>query len=114
MKKILTFAVPCYNSEAYMSKCVDSLLPGGEDVEIIIVDDGSTDGTARIADEYADRYPDICRVIHQKNAGHGGEQELQGNGHGTHRDAHECADGGQRGEESGKGQSACLHIVNLS
>ena len=72
MKKILTFAVPCYNSEAYMSKCIDSLLPGGEDVEIIIVDDGSTDGTARIADEYADRYPDICRVIHQKNAGHGG------------------------------------------
>ena len=39
--KILSFAVPCYNSEAYMRKCIDSLLPGGEDVEIIIVDDGS-------------------------------------------------------------------------
>ena len=59
MKKLLTFAVPCYNSEAYMSKCIDSLLPGGEEVEIIIVDDGSTDGTARIADEYAEKYPDI-------------------------------------------------------
>lgn len=72
LKKILTFAVPCYNSEAYMSKCIDSLLPGGEDVEIIIVDDGSTDGTAEIADKYADRYPEICRAIHQENAGHGG------------------------------------------
>ena len=72
LKKILTFAVPCYNSESYMSKCIDSLLPGGEDVEIIIVDDGSTDGTAKIADEYVSRYPDICRVIHQENAGHGG------------------------------------------
>ena len=50
--KILSFAVPCYNSEAYMRKCIDSLLPGGEDVEIIIVDDGSSDGTAAIADEY--------------------------------------------------------------
>ena len=72
LKKLLTFAVPCYNSEAYMSKCIDSLLPGGEDVEIIIVDDGSTDGTAQIADEYAAKYPDICRAIHQENAGHGG------------------------------------------
>ena len=72
LKKLLTFAVPCFNSEAYMTKCIDSLLPGGEEVEIIIVDDGSSDGTAKIADEYAERYPDICRVIHQENAGHGG------------------------------------------
>ena len=49
--KILSFGVPCYNSEAYMKKCIDSLLVGGEDVEIIIVDDGSKDGTAAIADE---------------------------------------------------------------
>lgn len=72
MGKILTFAVPCYNSESYMRKCIDTLLPGGSDVEIIIVDDGSTDSTAAIADEYAGRYPDICRAIHQENAGHGG------------------------------------------
>ena len=70
--KILSFAVPCYNSEAYMRKCIDSLLPGGEDVEIIIVDDGSSDGTAAIADEYEAKYPGICRAIHQENAGHGG------------------------------------------
>ena len=39
--KILSIAVPCYNSEAYMEKCIDSLLVGGEEVEILIVDDGS-------------------------------------------------------------------------
>ena len=43
MRKILSIAVPCYNSEAYMKRCIESLLVGGEDVEIIIVDDGSTD-----------------------------------------------------------------------
>ncbi len=51
-----------------MRKCIDSLLPGGEDVEIIIVDDGSSDGTAAIADEYEVKYPGICRAIHQENA----------------------------------------------
>ena len=57
--KLLTITVPCYNSEKYMRKCIDSLLPGGEDVEILIVDDGSTDKTAEIADEYAEKYPTI-------------------------------------------------------
>lgn len=46
--KLLSFVVPCYNSAAYMEKCVDSLLPGGEDVEILIVDDGSVDETAEL------------------------------------------------------------------
>ena len=70
--KILTFAVPCYNSEAYMEKCIDSLLVGGEDVEILIVNDGSKDRTAEIADAYAKKYPTIVRAIHQENKGHGG------------------------------------------
>lgn len=71
--KLLSITVPCYNSSAYMRKCIDSLLTGGEDVEILIVDDGSTkDNTAEIADEYAEKYPTIVRAIHQENKGHGG------------------------------------------
>ena len=69
--KLITFGVPCYNSESYMRHCVDSLLEGGEEVEILIVDDGSKDGTAQIADEYASKYPTIVRAIHQENGGHG-------------------------------------------
>lgn len=69
--KLLTVTVPCYNSEAYMEKCVDSLLLGGERVEIIIIDDGSKDRTGEIADAYAEKHPSIVRVIHQENGGHG-------------------------------------------
>ena len=70
--KILSIAVPCYNSEAYMEKCIDSLLVGGEEVEILIVDDGSKDGTTEIADRYQEKYPTIVKAIHQENKGHGG------------------------------------------
>ncbi len=70
--KLLSVAIPCYNSEEYMRHCIDSLLPGGEEVEILIVDDGSVkDRTAQIADEYEKNYPEICRAIHQENGGHG-------------------------------------------
>ncbi len=69
--KILSVTVPCYNSQAYMEKCIDSLLKGGEEVEILIVDDGSKDNTAKIADAYADQYPTIVKAIHQENGGHG-------------------------------------------
>lgn len=54
-----------------MRKCIDSVLIGGEDVEIIIVNDGSKDKTANIADEYAENYSTIIKVIHQENGGHG-------------------------------------------
>ncbi len=70
--KLLSIAIPCYNSEQYMRKCIDSLLVGGEDVEIIIVDDGSTkDRTAEIADEYAAQFPTIVKAVHKENGGHG-------------------------------------------
>lgn len=70
--KILSIAIPCYNSAAYMRRCINSLLPGGDDVEILIVDDGSAkDETAEIADEYEKNYPGIVRAIHQENGGHG-------------------------------------------
>lgn len=69
--KLLTVTVPCYNSSEYMKKCVDSLLIGGEDVEIIIVNDGSKDQTLLIANEYQEKYPTIVRVIDKANGGHG-------------------------------------------
>ena len=69
--KLLSIAIPCYNSEAYMEKCIKSLLKGGEEVEILVVNDGSSDRTAEIADAYAEKYPTIIKAIHQENGGHG-------------------------------------------
>ena len=69
--KLLTIAIPCYNSQDYMEKCVQSLLPGGDEVEIIIVDDGSKDRTGEIADRLEKEYSGIVKVIHQENGGHG-------------------------------------------
>ena len=55
-----------------MDHCVETLLTAGEDIEIILVDDGSTkDDTPRKCDEWAEKYPDIIRAIHQENGGHG-------------------------------------------
>lgn len=72
MEKLITFAVPCYNSAEYMDHCIGTLLTGGEDVEIILVDDGSVkDNTAEICDRYAEKYPTIIKAIHQENGGHG-------------------------------------------
>lgn len=69
--KILTVAIPCYNSQDYMRHAVESVLAGGEDVEVLIIDDGSTDDTAKIADEMEEEHPGIIRAIHQENGGHG-------------------------------------------
>lgn len=69
--KLLSIVIPSYNSEGYLANCVESLLPGGEDVEILIVNDGSKDRTGQIADEYASRYPGIVKAIHKENGGHG-------------------------------------------
>lgn len=71
MSKLLTIVVPCYNSAAYMHRSIDSLLAGGQRVEVLIVDDGSWDATAQIADRYAAAHPGVVRVIHQPNGGHG-------------------------------------------
>ena len=70
--KLISFAIPCYNSAEYMEKCIDSLLKAGEEAEILIVNDGSTkDNTAEIADRYQEKYPTICKAIHKENGGHG-------------------------------------------
>ena len=71
-QKLITFAVPCYNSAAYMRHCIETLLSAGEQAEIILVDDGSVkDETPAICDEYAAKYPTIVKAIHQENGGHG-------------------------------------------
>ena len=46
--KLITFAVPCYNSEEYLWRCMESLLSAGTDCEIILIDDGSTDNTGKL------------------------------------------------------------------
>ncbi len=69
--KLLTFTVPAYNSQDYLSQCLDSLIPGGSDIEIIIVNDGSTDNTEMIARQYERKYPHIVKVISKTNGGHG-------------------------------------------
>ena len=69
--KYISFAIPCYNSQEYMAHAIESILPGGEDVEIIIVNDGSRDNTLQIAREYEMKYPEIIQVIDKENGGHG-------------------------------------------
>lgn len=69
--KLLSVAIPSYNSQDYLHHAVESLLPGGDDVEILIIDDGSGDRTAEMADDFERRYPGLVRAIHQENGGHG-------------------------------------------
>ena len=69
--KLLSIAIPSYNSQDYLHHAVETLLSGGDDVEILIVDDGSKDRTAEIADEFERRNPGIVRAIHKENGGHG-------------------------------------------
>ena len=69
--KLLTCVVPAYNSAGYLERAVNSMLAGGEEMEILIVDDGSTDGTGELADRLAAAHPGIVRVRHQPNSGHG-------------------------------------------
>ena len=68
-ERLVTFAVPCYNSAAYMDHCVQSIIDGCEGrapFEVVIVDDGSTkDETPAKADEWAARYPDFVVAVHQ-------------------------------------------------
>lgn len=69
--KLLTVAIPCYNSQEYMNHAIESALAGGKDIEILIIDDGSSDNTLLIANEYQNKYPDNIRAIHKENGGHG-------------------------------------------
>ena len=66
---MVSIIVPIYNVEKYLSKCIDSILAQTyNDIEVILVDDGSPDNCPKICDEYAQKDNRVI-VIHQKNAG---------------------------------------------
>lgn len=54
-----------------MEKAINSILEGGEDVEIIVVNDGSSDGTQQVAERYQEKYPTIVKAVSKENGGHG-------------------------------------------
>lgn len=69
MKKV-TIIVPVYNAERYLEQCLDSLTQQTlEDIEILVVNDGSTDHSAEIIQQYAQKYPEKVRTMEQPNKG---------------------------------------------
>lgn len=72
--KIVTFIVPSYNAERYLEKCLSSFLPLGsalEEIEVVIVNDGSNDGTKEIGEKFTAAFPGIFVQIDKENGGHG-------------------------------------------
>ena len=69
--KLISFVIPCYNSENYMEHAIQSILVAKEDIELIIVNDGSKDNTLKIARKYEKKYPKVVKVIDKENGGHG-------------------------------------------
>ena len=64
--------IPVYNVEKYIKRCLDSLVNQTlENIEFILVDDGSPDGSAEIIKEYADKFPNKIVYLYQDNAGQG-------------------------------------------
>lgn len=72
--KVLSFIIPAYNSAAFLDKCISSMLSPEilEKLEILVVNDGSTDATVETAERYCAQYPGVVHLISQENKGHGG------------------------------------------
>jgi len=67
---LISYLIPVYNVKPYLPQCLDSILAQqGADFEVVLLDDGSTDGSGEICDRYAKARPDIVRVIHKENEG---------------------------------------------
>lgn len=71
--KILTISIAAYNMEQYLETCLDSLTDERiiDELEVFVIDDGSTDRTLEIAERYAERFPDSIIPVHQENGGYG-------------------------------------------
>ena len=73
-KKTLTFVVPAYNMTEYLERCVMSLIAAkrNDDIEVLIVDDGSSDGTLEMAQKFEARYPASCAPSTKRTRAMGG------------------------------------------
>lgn len=71
--KVLTILVPVYNTEKYIRRCLDSLLVPEvlESIEVLVVNDGSKDRSPKIAQEYAEAFPETVVLVNKENGGHG-------------------------------------------
>ena len=71
--KLLSISIAAYNAESTLEKCVNSMIESRyrRKLEILIINDGSTDNTVKIAKNYENKYPDTVRVIDKENGGHG-------------------------------------------
>ena len=68
----VSVVVPVYNVEKYLAKCLQSLIGQTlKDIEIVVVNDGSADGSQKIADEFKERYPEIIKCVVKENGGLG-------------------------------------------
>ena len=73
MDKVLTVIVPVHNMEKYIRQCLESLVIGEalDRIEVLVALDSSKDGSAEIAYEFVEQYPDTFRIIYKANGGHG-------------------------------------------
>lgn len=73
MEKLLTISVAAYNVENYIKKCLNSFVDASfiDDIEVLVINDGSTDNTASIVNRYMKKYPGIFRLVNKENGGHG-------------------------------------------
>lgn len=73
MNKILTIVVPSYNTQEHIDNCLPTIIDESyiDDIEILLINDGSTDDTQKILERYESKYPNSIRVINKKNGGHG-------------------------------------------
>lgn len=68
---LLSVVIPAYNAQDYLRRALDSVVGLGPEVEVIVVDDGSTDATAAVAQEYVDAHPGLVHLVSKPNGGHG-------------------------------------------